>query len=210
MEFIKEIIRELLGRSKPRTKADVREYFCSILTDDLKTKLFSLPHSAPYKNHKTRIAKVIYSDNIEVDCVLFVTENQYWCWGPSEAKVLTVAKDLYGYDYNSPYRLLIDASKIVDIVPCPYQLPPKWCNKIYKFGEGYMGGYLFNIYFKDGNTQLCLTGDIVDFITLREGYFYDDIVDVKPHRHNRNTDYSLYERGPSWVWCVIQGSDLNF
>jgi hypothetical protein len=188
-----------------RDKGPKPDNYVSNLKDDLKRKLFTLPASGLPKESKLTIAKVIYEKGKALDCVLFLTEKQYEDWYPyNQTKLLLITDKGFTYNaYHRPYRLMIKADKILDIVKCPFQLPPKWCNKIYKFGEGYMGGYLFTIHFKDHSMQAYLTGGVVDFIRLPSGYTFNDIVEVKPRSKDRwEKDYPNYQEALPFVWCV--------
>lgn len=142
-------------------------------------QLYSVPSKIEFIN---RVASVKYANNITIDCVLF----EKYKWLPELSynmnfQVLKTAEDFEGLTNVCSWRSIIEANKIIDIGPCPYQLPPKWCNKIYEAGESFMGGgHYFSIIFKDGREEVYLTGDCVDFIKMPDGYSYEDIVDVNP------------------------------
>lgn len=165
-------------------------------------KLYQVPSKIEWIN---RLASVKYANGLQIDCVFF----EKYKWLPTMVyrdnfKVLQSSLDLHNLRTENPYYTIIEASKILDIGPCPYQLPPKWCNKIYKSGESFMGDwYFFSIIFKDGRKKDYLTSPYVDLIKLPAGYSFDDIIDVKPLLKRQNAKPSDIHEIP-FVYCYYK------
>ena len=76
-------------------------------------------------------------DGNVVDCIQFMGERIY--------------QSFWGIDKK---RKMIDLSKVTDVFPSKYQLPPQFADKLYEVGETRMGGSDFKLVMRDGKGVL--------------------------------------------------------
>ena len=96
----------------------------------------------------------------------------------------------------------VDIRKVTDISESPSRLPIEIANEIYRAGESGMGYCLFELEFKDGQRQACVTGNAVDFVPMPRGKATEDIVWVLP-RKGRNDPNLVH--GHDYFWCLFNG-----
>ena len=101
-----------------------------------------------------------------------------------------------------PRRDVLTADVIAQVDEYPERLPVRIANQLYAAGESGMGYCLFELRFRDGNTQAYQTGNAMDFVPYPTGYHAADVVGVRPHA-GRQAAQRL--EGLSYLWCPVPG-----
>ncbi len=104
-----------------------------------------------------RPASVRLRDGRHLDNVLFIDAYSFGCL------------------FRSAGERWIASGDIVGIRPCPRQLPPRFVEEIYQRGANLADGHLFVLHMKGGRALYGLTGPVVDFLELPEGYAFGEI-----------------------------------
>ena len=79
-------------------------------------------------------------------------------------------------------------------------MPARLATKLYDAGESGMGYQLFTMKMKDGTSHVYVTGNIVEFPDIPDGYGSQDIEDVYPHEGRGKTKLG-YRQARSFEWC---------
>lgn len=109
--------------------------------------------------------------------------------------------DHFGYDRSRRY---VRIQSVADILPSRYRLKPEFADRIYAYGEAKRGGYVFSLRMKDQREYVYVTGTVVDFPVMPEGYTVEDVVDVLPgeglEHVNRGGEYFGTHDA---YWCLF-------
>ena len=81
-----------------------------------------------------------------------------------------------------------------------FRMPPKLATKLYEAGESGMGYEIFKMKMKSGETFVFVTGNVVDFPNLPDGYTTKDIKKIFPHE-GRDVPAEQHHRGAKFQWC---------
>lgn len=131
---------------------------------------------------------VALSTGEQIDCVYFAEADSY-------IKVWGIWPD------DDKGKQFIKIENVASVHSSPSRLPVHLAQKMYKAGESGMGYCIFTLRFNDSSTQVYLSGNAVDFVSLPVGKTMADVVDLLPNKgHNQK-----YMQAPKYHWCLFGG-----
>jgi hypothetical protein len=86
------------------------------------------------------------------------------------------------YPEDDRGKRFVQVEDVVKVEDSPTRLPAQFANQIYDHGESGMGYTIFTVVFSDGERQVCITGNAVDFIRYPSGKGPNDVLSVLPHK----------------------------
>jgi hypothetical protein len=109
------------------------------------------------------------------------------------------------YPEDDRGKRFVQVEDVVKVEDSPTRLPAQFANQIYDHGESGMGYTIFTVVFSDGERQVCITGNAVDFIRYPSGKGPNDVLSVLPYK-GRN---SQQVGAPDWYWCLYSGEPFR-
>jgi hypothetical protein len=135
--------------------------------------------------------------------------------GVTEECVIFIEKDSDSRQYVFPRRGFIrdfiiipedegiEVESVVDVSKSPHSTPPDIYRRMRQRPPTHMFGYGVKFTLKDGKEFALTCGDLLEFISVPEGYTTDDVVDFSFPSWEEVKDFPWKLDAPQVKWCTF-------
>lgn len=102
------------------------------------------------------------------------------------------------YPEDDRSKQTVSINDVVAVEESPVRLPARFASEIYRAGESGMGYTLFTVVFSDGERQVYMSGNAVDFIQYPETKGPEDVIQVLTHQGRE----ACPRQAPEHYWCL--------